>query len=62
MSSVLLLTSSPRAGSLSTTIAVDLADKIKAQNPGSVIVRRDLASNPLPHIDRKLQPSRFPTS
>ena len=51
MSSVLLLTSSPRAESLSTTIAIDLADKIKAQNPGSIIVRRDLASNPLPHID-----------
>ena len=35
MSSILLLTSSPRSDSLSTTIATDLADKIKAQNPGS---------------------------
>jgi FMN-dependent NADH-azoreductase len=51
MSSILLLTSSPRAESLSTTIAVDLASKIQAQQPGSVVVRRDLAANPLPHID-----------
>jgi FMN-dependent NADH-azoreductase len=51
MSSILLLTSSPRAESLSTTIAADLAGKLKAQQPGSVVVRRDLAANPLPHID-----------
>ncbi|PDT02368.1 FMN-dependent NADH-azoreductase [Rhizobium chutanense] len=51
MSSILLLTSSPRAESLSTPIAADLAEKLKGQNPGSVVVRRDLAANPLPHID-----------
>lgn len=51
MSSILLLTSSPRAESLSTPIAVDLAEKLKNQKPGSVVVRRDLASSPLPHID-----------
>ncbi|MBP2446190.1 FMN-dependent NADH-azoreductase [Rhizobium leguminosarum] len=51
MSSILLLTSSPRADSLSTPIAVDLAEKLKNQSPGSVLVRRDLAANPLPHID-----------
>jgi len=51
MSSILLLTSSPRVDSLSTTIAADLAEKIKAQQPGSAVVRRDLGVNPLPHID-----------
>ncbi|EJC79001.1 acyl carrier protein phosphodiesterase [Rhizobium leguminosarum bv. trifolii WSM2297] len=51
MSSILLLTSSPRAESLSTPIAVELAEKLKNQNPGSVLVRRDLAATPLPHID-----------
>lgn len=51
MSSILLLTSSPRSESLSTSIAAELADKLKTQNPGSAIVRRDLAANPLPHID-----------
>ncbi|AHG45066.1 FMN-dependent NADH-azoreductase [Rhizobium leguminosarum bv. trifolii CB782] len=51
MSSILLLTSSPRADSLSTPIAADLAEKLKNQKPGSVVVRRDLAASPLPHID-----------
>ncbi|ANK85420.1 MULTISPECIES: FMN-dependent NADH-azoreductase [Rhizobium] len=51
MSSILLLTSSPRAESLSTPIAADLAEKLKNQKPGSVVVRRDLAATPLPHID-----------
>ncbi|MFS8146903.1 FMN-dependent NADH-azoreductase [Rhizobium sp. R635] len=51
MSSILLLTSSPRAESLSTPIAADLAEKLKNQKPGSALVRRDLAANPLPHID-----------
>ncbi|MDE1992970.1 MAG: FMN-dependent NADH-azoreductase [Rhizobiaceae bacterium] len=51
MSSILLLTSSPRADSLSTKIATELADKIKAQNPGRTIVHRNLAVAPLPHID-----------
>lgn len=49
MSSILLLTSSPRAESLSTTIATDLAGKLQAQKTGSAIVRRDLTV--LPHID-----------
>lgn len=51
MSSILLLTSSPRADSLSTQIAVELADKLKAKNAGSIVTRRDLGLNPLPHID-----------
>ncbi|OWO92102.1 FMN-dependent NADH-azoreductase [Rhizobium esperanzae] len=51
MSSILLLTSSPRAESLSTPIAAELAEKLKNQKPGSVVVRRDLAATPLPHID-----------
>jgi len=51
MSSILLLTSSPRADSLSTNIATEFAEKLRAQNPGKVIVHRDLVANPLPHID-----------
>lgn len=49
MSSILLLTSSPRSDSLSTQIATELADKLKARNPGATIVHRDLTT--LPHID-----------
>ncbi|MFS8047016.1 FMN-dependent NADH-azoreductase [Rhizobium sp. BR 314] len=51
MSSILLLTSSPRPDSLSTKIAVELAEKIKANNPGKTLVTRDLAADNLPHID-----------
>jgi len=51
MSSILLLTSSPRADSLSTNIATEFAEKLRAQNPGKTIVHRDLVASPLPHID-----------
>ncbi|RCW87560.1 FMN-dependent NADH-azoreductase [Phyllobacterium bourgognense] len=52
MSSILLVTSSPRgAASHSTRVATELANKLQAKTPGAKIVTRDLASNPLPHID-----------
>ncbi len=52
MSSILLVTSSPRgAASHSTRVATELAQKLQAKTPGSKIVMRDLASDPLPHID-----------
>lgn len=51
MSSILLITSSPRGDqSHSTRIATDLAEKLAARTPGTALVRRDLAANPLPHI------------
>ena len=52
MSSILLVTSSPRAESQSARIAKELADRISAQKPGSTIVHRDLETTSLPHIDR----------
>ena len=52
MSSILLVTSSPRgAASHSTRVATELANKLQAKTPGAKIVTRDLANNPLPHID-----------
>jgi FMN-dependent NADH-azoreductase len=52
MSSILLVTSSPRgAESLSTQIANEFVDKLKAQNPGSTVVHRDLGQNPIAHLD-----------
>lgn len=51
MSSILVVTSSPRTESLSTKLAGELADKLHARAPGSVIVRRDLGKNPIPHLD-----------
>lgn len=51
MSSILLATSSPRADSFSTRIATEFAEGLLAANPGSSLTRRDLAANPIPHIN-----------
>jgi FMN-dependent NADH-azoreductase len=52
MTSILLVTSSPRgAASHSTRVATELAQKLQAKTPGAKIVTRDLATAPLPHID-----------
>lgn len=51
MSNILLVTSSPRgSASISTKIAVELADRLKTALPGSRIVHHDLVAQPLPHI------------
>lgn len=51
MSSILLITSSPRGSeSLSNAVAQNFADKLKAQS-GATIVHRDLAESPLAHVD-----------
>ena len=52
MSSILLLTSSPRSDSLSTQIATELAEKLKVQS-GATIVHRNLTTTALPHIDEQ---------
>jgi len=52
VSSILLLTASPRPGSFSTQIAVELADRLRRIDPASTLVYRDLAASPLPHIDQ----------
>jgi len=51
MSSILLVTSSPREDSLSTKVATDLVEKLKARNPGETVVHRDLGQNPIAHLD-----------
>lgn len=52
MSSILLVTSSPRcAASHSTRVATDLALKLRDADPRQRIIIRDLVSQPLPHID-----------
>ena len=52
MSNVLLLTSSPRgAASHSSAVARDLAGRLAAGTPGATITTRDLAADPVPHID-----------
>ncbi|HEY6632769.1 MAG TPA: FMN-dependent NADH-azoreductase [Rhizobiaceae bacterium] len=52
MSSILLVTSSPRgAASHSTRVATELAARLREANPGTRLVVRDLSAHPLPHID-----------
>nr|WP_157813702.1 NAD(P)H-dependent oxidoreductase [Sinorhizobium meliloti] len=51
MASILLLTASPRPGSFSTQIAAELAERLRATDPAKALVHRDLAANPLPHMD-----------
>jgi FMN-dependent NADH-azoreductase len=52
MSSILLITSSPRGDeSLSTKIANEFVDKLKAQDPSTTVVTRDLGKNPIAHLD-----------
>lgn len=52
MSSILLVTSSPRgAASHSTRVATELAAKLRDADPRQRLVVRDLVARPLPHID-----------
>src|SRR5258705_675797 len=52
MMNILFVTSSPRAGeSYSHRIARRVVDDLIARNPGARVVVRDVASQPLPHVD-----------
>jgi FMN-dependent NADH-azoreductase len=51
MSSILLVTSSPRGeASYSTRVASQLAANLQSRRPAGTFVHRDLAAAPLPHI------------
>jgi FMN-dependent NADH-azoreductase len=51
MTKVLYLTSSPSTGSYSTRIGERVIDELKQSHPGATVTTRDLARDPLPHID-----------
>lgn len=52
MKQILLVTSSPRgAASYSSKVAHALIDKLRADAPTATVAVRDLAREPLPHID-----------
>jgi FMN-dependent NADH-azoreductase len=52
MSKILLITSSPRGtASHSTQVARSLAEKLSSGSSSSTIIVRDLARQPLPHVD-----------
>ena len=50
---ILLVTSSPRGdASHSTGLAMELTERLRRAHPDSVLVRRDLARDELPHINQ----------
>jgi FMN-dependent NADH-azoreductase len=52
MSNILFVTSSPRRpGSYSNQVASALVEKLEAATPGAIVTVRDLAKEPLPHVD-----------
>lgn len=51
MTKVLYVSSSPRAGSYSSSVADRVIDELKKTHPGATVTTRDLARDPLPHID-----------
>lgn len=52
MSNILLITSSPRGDeSVSNKFAGELAGKLKAKSASNTLVHRDLAADPIPHLD-----------
>jgi FMN-dependent NADH-azoreductase len=52
MSNILFVTSSARrAGSYSNQVASALLEKLEAASPGAIVTTRDLAKEPLPHVD-----------
>lgn len=55
---ILVVTSSPRIASYSTQVARALAQRLAARAPGSSITVRDLAREPLPHIDDSFAAAR----
>jgi FMN-dependent NADH-azoreductase len=58
MSHILLITSSPRAASYSTKVAHSLAQQLVSLEPNASITVRDLAHDPLPHIDDSFAAAR----
>jgi FMN-dependent NADH-azoreductase len=51
---ILLIDSSPRAGSLSRRFTGDIVAQLVQQHPGAKIVRRDLSANPFPHLTEEV--------
>ena len=58
MNRILLITSSPRAESISTRIAHTLAEKLASRKPNSVVAVRNLVQEPLRHIDDSFATAR----
>ncbi len=51
MSNILLLLSSPRGDSFSSKVARAVVDELRASDPSASLTVRDLAREPLPHVE-----------
>lgn len=61
MTNVLYVSSSPRSGSYSTSVAERVIAEIRQANPDANVIVRDLARTPIPHVDADfLQATRTP--
>lgn len=60
MSTILYLNSSIRsAGSVSRKLSSEFVEKLKAAQPGTHVIERDLASSPVPHLDETMMGAFF---
>lgn len=48
---ILNVISSPRQGSYSIQLADGIIEKLRAENPGSTVIVRDVATHPFPHLE-----------
>jgi FMN-dependent NADH-azoreductase len=60
MTAILHINSSIRsAGSVSRQLSSEFVSKWKAANPGDVVIERDLARNPVPHLTEQMMGAFF---
>ena len=54
MANILYINSSARnSGSISRQVTGEFVAKLQASQPGSLVVERDVAANPIPHLDEQ---------
>jgi FMN-dependent NADH-azoreductase len=55
MANILFINSSARStGSISRQLTGEFIEQLKAAQPGSSVVERDVAAHPIPHLDEKM--------
>jgi FMN-dependent NADH-azoreductase len=60
MANILFINSSARStGSISRQLTGEFIDQLKAAQPGSTVVERDVAAHPIPHLDEKMLDAFF---
>jgi len=58
MANILFINSSARStGSISRQLTGEFIEQLKAAQPGSSVVERDVAAHPIPHLDECWVPS-----